>query len=155
MLRATVRRRSLAAFTGDSSGARSGTTAGADPRTCEHTFVTADGRAYARFRRALDTGNLTLVRAAAAELPHVDLPDALRVCWLLREEPDAYEKAAIRWLGRFCLERDQVTLDQVETALAAFEDLPLHGQPALERLRTLCGGRGSGRAERSRRTREP
>jgi hypothetical protein len=112
--------------------------------------VTSQGSAYARFRRALDTGNLTLVRAAAAELPHVDLADALRVCWLLREEPDAYEKAVIRWLGRFCLERERVTLGEVETALAAFEDLPLHGEPALARLTTLCEG---GRAGRSRTTR--
>jgi hypothetical protein len=112
--------------------------------------VTSDGSAYARFRRALDTGNLTLVRAAAAELPHVDLADALQVCWLLREEPDAYEKAVIRWLGRFCLETKRVTLDQVEAALAAFEDLPLHGEPALERLRSLCAAGRAGRSRRSR-----
>jgi hypothetical protein len=117
--------------------------------------VTSQGSAYARFRRALDTGNLTLVRAAAAELPHVDLADALRVCWLLREEPDAYEKAVIRWLGRFCLEQRRVTLEQVEAALAAFEDLPLHGEPALARLRTLCDARDSGRAGRSRTSRGP
>src|SRR3954453_527175 len=88
--------------------------------------MTSQGSAYARFRRALDTGNLALVRAAAAELPHVDLADALPGCSLLPGEPGAYEKAVIRWLGRFCLERKRVTLDEVETALAAFEDLPLH-----------------------------
>ena len=103
-------------------------------------FVTSEGSAYARFRRALDSGNLVLVRAAASDLPHVDLADALRICWLVREEPEVYERAVVRWLGRFCLERPRVTLDQVEVALAAFEDLPLHGGPAFERLRALCRG---------------
>jgi hypothetical protein len=49
-------------------------------RACEHTFVTSQGSTYARFRRALKTGNLTLIRNAAAELPSVDLVDALEVC---------------------------------------------------------------------------
>ena len=52
-------------------------------------FVSIKGGPYARFRRALDTGNLTLVRAAAAELPRVALPDALRVCVLMRDESAA------------------------------------------------------------------
>jgi len=44
--------------------------------TGEHTFVSIKGGSYARFRRALDRGNLTLVPAAAAELPTVNLDDA-------------------------------------------------------------------------------
>jgi hypothetical protein len=51
----------------------------------EHVFVPTKGGPYARFRRALDSGNLTLVRAAAAELPAVNLEDALRICLLLRD----------------------------------------------------------------------
>jgi hypothetical protein len=35
--------------------------------------------------RALATGNLHLIRAAAAELPRVDLGDALVVCMAIRE----------------------------------------------------------------------
>jgi hypothetical protein len=50
--------------------------------------MTSDGSAYTRFRRALDVGNLALVRAAAAELPHVSIRDALRVCLLLRDDDD-------------------------------------------------------------------
>jgi hypothetical protein len=38
---------------------------------CEQTLVTSQGSAYARFRRALNSGNLTLIRNAAAELPRV------------------------------------------------------------------------------------
>jgi hypothetical protein len=45
--------------------------------------LTSQGSPYSRFRRALDTCDLGLVRAAA-ELPSVPLEDALRVCLLLR-----------------------------------------------------------------------
>ena len=56
---------------------------------CEHAFVSIKGGSYSRFRRALDTGNLTLVRAAAAELPTITLDDALRICALYRADPPA------------------------------------------------------------------
>ena len=36
--------------------------------TWEHVFVTSQGSAYGRLRRALDTGNATIALAAAAEL---------------------------------------------------------------------------------------
>jgi hypothetical protein len=42
----------------------------------EHLFVTSQGSAYARFRRALLTGNVLLVTAAARELPQISLDDA-------------------------------------------------------------------------------
>ena len=47
--------------------------------------MSSQGSAYARFRRALKTQNLTLIRAAASELPVVRLDDALEVCVLLRD----------------------------------------------------------------------
>src|SRR5919202_6537508 len=63
--------------------------------------VSIKGSSYARFRRALETGNLTLVRAAAAELPSINLDDALRVCLLLRRaDARLYERATVRSLGR-------------------------------------------------------
>jgi hypothetical protein len=68
-------------------------------------FVSIKGGSYARFRRALDTGNFTLVRAAAAELATINLDDALRICLLLRADRSRYEHAVIRWLGQLCLER--------------------------------------------------
>ena len=37
------------------------------------------GSSYARFKRAIDTGNLRLIRTAAAELPQVQLHDALAI----------------------------------------------------------------------------
>jgi hypothetical protein len=92
---------------------------------CEHLFVPTKGGSYTRFRRALESGNLTLVRAAAAELPRVNLDDALRVCLLLRTADAAgYERAAIRWIGRFALEHPGATLAMLHQAVAAFERLP-------------------------------
>jgi hypothetical protein len=46
-------------------------------------FVTRDGSPYARFRRALETGNELLVVSAARELPRIALDDALRICLAL------------------------------------------------------------------------
>ena len=101
-------------------------------------FVTSQGSAYARFRRALKTGNLTLIRNAAAELPRVDLSDALEVCVAIRNaEPDRFERAALRWLARFCVERRDATLAQVQTAAWAFDHIT--DEPAaLEALQRLC-----------------
>jgi hypothetical protein len=81
--------------------------------------VSIKGSAYANFRRALESGNLTRVRSAAAELPSVDLTDALAVCRLMRdEEPGAYEAAALRWLARLCSERAVSLEDMLEAAVA-------------------------------------
>jgi hypothetical protein len=102
-------------------------------------FVSDAGSAYSRFQRALTTGNLTIIRAAAAELPAIRLDDALQVCVLLRDrEPERYERAAVRWIGRYCVERTQATLDDVEHARAAFSIMRRDPERALEILQTLC-----------------
>lgn len=103
------------------------------------------GSPYARFNRALATGNLMLIRAAAAELPHISLEDATRVCVILRDrEPARFEAAAVRWIARFCVERVDVTLEDVDHATRAFA-LMRRGDPeaALTILQTLCGSFGS------------
>jgi hypothetical protein len=98
-----------------------------------HQVVSIKGGSYARFRRALETGNLTLVRAAAAELPTINLDDALSVCLLLRRVDAAlYERAAVRWLGRFALEHQGATLAMLHQAVAAFERLPEDPEAARE-----------------------
>ena len=108
------------------------------PPPCEHVFVSTKGGSYARFRRALETGNITLVRAAASELPTINLDDALRICLLLRgADPSRYERAVIRWLGRLCLERPNVTLTELRLALAAFDRLPSEPDEAAAELRRL------------------
>ena len=54
---------------------------------------------------SLDTGNLALIRTAAAELPQVNLDDALRICLVIRErEPESFDKAACRWLARYAMD---------------------------------------------------
>jgi hypothetical protein len=103
--------------------------------------VSNAGSPYSRFQRALTTGNLTIIRAAAAELPTIRLDDALQVCVLLRDrEPDRYERAAVRWIGRFCVERPDVTLDDVDHARSAFALMRRDPASALAVLQGLCAG---------------
>lgn len=96
------------------------------------------GSPYARFRRALATKNLLIIRAAASELPQINLDDALTVCVLLRDrEPDRYDAAAVRWIGRFCAEQPDVTLEEVDLACSAFEELRLDAEQGLTTLQAL------------------
>jgi hypothetical protein len=105
--------------------------------------VSSDGSPYARFRRALKTGNEALVIAAALELPHVALDDALQICLILRNgDPDRFERAAVRWLGRFALEARAVTIDDVREAAKALDQLPDRATEAMERLAELCMAHG-------------
>jgi hypothetical protein len=107
--------------------------------------VTSDGNPYARFRRALETGNEALVTAAALELPRIALDDALRICLVLRGgDPARYERAAVRWLGRFALEGRSVTIEDLRLAADALATLPERAAEAMERLQQLCVRRGVG-----------
>jgi hypothetical protein len=77
------------------------------------------------FQAALARGDLAGVRAAAAELPHVNLTDALAVCLLMGKDDDAlYERAATKWLARLALERPTIGLDDLSQALHAFKHYP-------------------------------
>jgi hypothetical protein len=68
---------------------------------CEHVFVTSQGHAHARVRRALLTTNMTLIEAAAADLGHVRLADALAVLAVMAERRDPrFERAATRFAAR-------------------------------------------------------
>jgi hypothetical protein len=80
--------------------------------------VSSQGHPHAVFRRALQRGDLPAVRAAAAELPAVALGDALEiVCLILAQEPERFERAAVRWLARLLAERPQPqTSGRVPTA---------------------------------------
>ena len=106
---------------------------------CEHVFVSSSGSPYARFRRALATGSLPLVHAAAAELPHVDLSDALRICLLMSDQDDArFERAAVRWLARASLETPSMRLEDLRMGLVAFEAMPYNHAAARRTLAELC-----------------
>jgi hypothetical protein len=107
--------------------------------------VTSDGSPYSRFKRALSTGNEALVLAAARELPWIALDDALRICLLLRDgEASRFERAAVRWLGRFALEARGATIDDIRAAAQALDELPRSTPEAMERLQRLCLARGIG-----------
>ena len=86
---------------------------------------------------AASDGQRPLVRAAAAELPTINLDDALSICAVFRADPARYEAAAIRWLGRLCLERPGTTITELRMALAAFERLPEEPEEAEAELRRL------------------
>lgn len=87
--------------------------------------MTSQGTAYARFQRALQTGNLNLVEAAAAELPRIGLDDALVILALLADTGDPrFDRAAARWIGRLLVETP-AGLRDARYALALVEQLPL------------------------------
>lgn len=101
--------------------------------------MTSEGSPYGRFRRALETGNELLVLAAARELPQVALDDALQICLVLRDgDRGRYDRAAVRWLGRFALEARAVTIRDLRIAAAALDVLPTRSAEAMEQLQQVC-----------------
>src|SRR3954452_22900884 len=93
--------------------------------------VSDKGSPYVRFKRALATGNLALVRAAAAELPSIDLGDALAICLLMSSrDDDPFERAAVRCLVRLALEQPPVALADLRDGLIAFEAMPYNPEAA-------------------------
>lgn len=100
---------------------------------------------YPVFRAALDAGNLARVRQLAARMGTITLPDALTICLLMRDH-DGYERAAVRWLGRFALEARGADLEALQQAAAALDALPYRPEAAMEQLAEVCGrcGVGSG-----------
>lgn len=101
--------------------------------------MTSDGSPPSRLRRAIAARSLVQVRSAAAEVPHVGLADAAAILALIADqERGSYESAAVRWVGRLALERPDVTLEELGTALDALEVLP-RDQGAAATLRWLAG----------------
>ena len=82
-------------------------------------FVTSQGSPLTRLRRALDHESLLNALAAAAELPHVGLSEALELLVLLHaREPQRFTRAALRWHARFESEA-RVTFEESQAVLAA------------------------------------
>jgi hypothetical protein len=115
---------------------------------CEHLFVTSQGSAYAGFRRALDGGNATIALTAAADLPHVGLPDAMELLLILLEsEPSRFERAALRWHGRYCREVTELDLAEAQAVLACLAGLRGNRpEPAAHALADLVHRRDLARA---------
>jgi hypothetical protein len=88
---------------------------------------------------ALENGDLEWLRNNAARLAPIRLTDALRICLIVRDrEPAQYERAAVRWLGRFALEARDATLPDLKRAAQALGTLPSDAKTAMEELTTLC-----------------
>jgi len=69
--------------------------------------LTSQGHAYAVLRRALDRKNPMAALAAAADLPHVGLFDALELCLLLRTTVPASSRDRVE-LTRYAIKRGLV-----------------------------------------------
>ena len=80
------------------------------------------------WRRARSSGAYTMARASA----------------LRGGDSGRYERAAVRWLGRFALEGRNVTIGDLRLAAEALDALPERAAEAMERLQQLCLARGVG-----------
>jgi hypothetical protein len=75
----------------------------------------------------------------------IALDDALRICLVLRDgDADRYQRAAVRWLGRFALEARDVTIEDLRLAAEALDALRDRTTEAKERLQGLCVAHGVG-----------
>ena len=85
--------------------------------------MTAQPSAHVRFRRAIERRALWLAEDAARELPSLSLEDALELVHLYSEkESPKYEKAALRWLGRYLAEGEP-TLELFARAVRRLAEL--------------------------------
>ena len=98
--------------------------------------MTSQGSPHGRFQRALERGNVLEALGAAHELGRLTLADALGLTVLLAErDPARYERAAVRWLGRWLLEAGGVELEEAQLVAAALAALPgAHAETAREVL---------------------
>ena len=105
-------------------------------------FVGAAGSPYAVFHRALKARNATLALAEARDMPRLNLPDVLELVLLLAEtRHDLFERAAVRFAGRYLLERKALLPDGV-LILALLADVGEFGDVnSAARLRELVRGR--------------
>lgn len=100
--------------------------------------MTSQGSPHARFRRALLTGNLNLIDAAARELQTIGLDDVLRILRVLADKGDPrFERAAARFAARVITER---SLDSGEAhrVLALAVSMPKSPDAVTELLKPYC-----------------
>ena len=84
--------------------------------------MTSQGSPWARYRRALATGNPLLAWAAAHELPRLELDDALGLVLLLGATGDAnFQRASARWVAHYAQQThcDALEADLLRASLAA------------------------------------
>lgn len=113
--------------------------------------MTSQGSAYARFQRALVTGNPLIVTAACAELPRVGLVEALEVCLVYRDAaPDRFGRVIARWHSRYVAEQraDEAEAAFVLSCLRALA-VPICAGAAADALVALFEQRGLQQASRA------
>ena len=101
-------------------------------------FVTAQGSALTRYRRALERRHIFGAEVAAREMAFLSLRDALGLLALYAaEDSPKFDKAAVRWLGRLALESDDLSLHDLQLAVAALHALPRRPDSTLPVLREV------------------
>jgi hypothetical protein len=101
--------------------------------------VSEKGSPHGRFQRGIERRNLLAAEAAARELGGLNLPDALSLLLVIAaKDPTRFERAAIRWHGRFETETRGVGFAEAQVllgALAALRDpAPALGLETIARL---------------------
>jgi hypothetical protein len=105
--------------------------------------LTSQGSRYGRFRKALAVRSVMQAEAAARELGRLSLLDAIDFTVLLAaEHSDRYPRAARRLFVRLVTEREALTLDEAELAIACLRGMMTGDRDRLaDVLRVLAGGR--------------
>jgi hypothetical protein len=105
--------------------------------------VTSQGAAHDRFRRAIARDDIRAAEAAARELGFLSLPNALELVILYAEQDSPkFERAAVRWLARLALERDELRLSDALLAASSLVVLrTAEREPASGTLVGLAQGR--------------
>ncbi len=107
--------------------------------------MTSQGPQYAQIERALKTGNAHLALAAAAELRHVDLADALSLVLLIRDDdPQRYDRAAVRWLARYAAQDRVMQLVEARELVDLLAAVGRHDRVAVLRFERWLRARGYG-----------
>jgi hypothetical protein len=99
--------------------------------------LTAQGHPRAIFKRAIERGNLVVAEMAAREAGNLTLAEALELLCLYAAAQDAkFERAAVKWFGRF-IEECSPSLLRAQFALAALSELRGGSEAAETMLRKL------------------
>jgi len=95
------------------------------------------GPPHQMFRQAIEAGDLPRVRMIAREMPTVSLADALSILALICvKQPQAFERAAVRWIARFAAER-RPSIDDLGHAIDAI-DAMRDDVSAVRSIERLC-----------------
>lgn len=82
------------------------------------------GSPHGRFTRAIERRNLLEAESAARELGRLSLSDALAFLYLVADKaPARFERAGVRWCGRFLVETRGVTIAEAQVLLGALAAL--------------------------------